>query len=113
MFYYKVDLLETINGSGVAPFFVLALINRLPDSSKFMASLMGGDEWFGWGQDRALYADLYDAIARLTEVTIGKHGGKAPKLERWPRPKRADKTKKSSRLLELHAMFASHSGAKK
>jgi hypothetical protein len=113
MFYYGVDLLQTIAGSGVAPFVVMAYINRLPDTSKFSASLMGDDTWFGWGQDRIIQADIYDNISRLTEVQLRKGGVKNAKLERFPRPKPKSAKKPKSRLAELYGMFRGGSGAKK
>jgi hypothetical protein len=112
MFYYGVDLLKTIDGSGVAPFVVMAYINRLPDTSKFSASVMGDDSWFGWGQDRVLFADIYDNISRLTEVQLRKGGAKNAKLERYPRPKAKPK-KPKSRLAELYGMFRGGAGVKK
>lgn len=112
MFYYQVDLIETINGTGVAPFFVMAYVNRLPDTSRFQASLHGDDSWFGWGQDRIMWADLYDNLSRLTEVQISKGTGKRPpSLERYPRPKpKSEKPK--SRIAELYALFKGQQGVK-
>lgn len=69
----------------MAPALVLMHIQRLPDDSLTSALRQGGWSHFGWGQDRHIFADVYDAIAFNTEAT--GHFEKPPSLERWPRPK--------------------------
>ena len=44
----------------------------------------GGWEHYGWGQDRHIQADIYDALTFNTEATA--QWTKPPKLGRWPRP---------------------------
>lgn len=87
MFYYQVDLAKVIEGEGPAPLLVLSLVSRLPDTSLTAAMASGGKQHFGWGQDRHLMADLFDAIQQNTRASgnWGKSG--APKLKPWPRPK--------------------------
>ena len=60
----------------------------LPDTSLTSALASGGREFFGWGVDRHLRADLFDAINANTRATGNWKKGKAPDLPAWPRPKR-------------------------
>ncbi|MEU7905891.1 hypothetical protein [Actinoplanes sp. NPDC049118] len=76
-----------IAGDGPAPRLVLALAQRLPDTSLTAALAAGGREHFGWGVDRHLIADLYDALNQNTRATGNWAKGKAPALPAWPRPK--------------------------
>jgi len=48
----------------------------------------GGPEHLGWGVDRHLAADTYDAINLNTRAT-GQWKNKAPTFPTWPRPKPA------------------------
>jgi hypothetical protein len=85
-----------IAGRGPAPRLVIALIRRLPDTSMTTALASGGAEHFGWGIDRHLSADLFDAVQQLTRAA-GNWKGQPPKLPKWPRPKRGKKTKRPER----------------
>ncbi|MFJ9827701.1 hypothetical protein ACIRSU_25555 [Streptomyces sp. NPDC101160] len=58
-----------------------------------MALASGSREHFGWGQDRHLAADLFDAINQNTRATGQWGKGKAPKIPHYPRPQ-AKKTEK-------------------
>lgn len=62
-------------------------MSRLPDTSLTAAlASPAGRQSFGWGQDRHLLADIYDAINQNTRAT-GNWGKKGPpKLPSWPRP---------------------------
>jgi hypothetical protein len=82
-----VDLTEVIAGRGPAPALVLALVQRLPDTSLTVALASGSRDHFGWGVDRHMQADIYDAINQNTRATGQWGKGKAPKLPPWPRPK--------------------------
>jgi hypothetical protein len=62
----------------------LQYVRRLPDTSLTHAYRAGGWEHFGWGQDRHLWADIYDAMTFNTEAT--GHWSKRPNLPSWPRP---------------------------
>ena len=87
MFYYAVDLADVIDGRGPSPALVLSLIQRLPDTSLTVALATGGKQHFGWGLDRHIAVDLFDAINANTRATGNWKKGGAPKLKPWPRPK--------------------------
>ncbi|WP_420312547.1 hypothetical protein ACOB87_37935 [Streptomyces sp. YS-B37] len=87
------DLTEVIAGRGPAPALVLALVQRLPDTSLTIALASGGRDHFGWGLDRHIQADIFDAINQNTRATGQWGKGKAPKIPLWPRPKPEKKTK--------------------
>lgn len=76
-----------IEGRGPSPALVLLLVQRLPDTSLTVALASGGREFFGWGQDRHLAADLFDALNANTRATGQWGKGKAPKIAPYPRPK--------------------------
>jgi hypothetical protein len=80
-----------IAGRGPSPALVLALVQRLPDTSLTIALASGGREHFGWGIDRHMQADIFDAINQNTRATGQWGKGKAPKFQPWPRPKAAKK----------------------
>jgi hypothetical protein len=85
-FYYGVDLADVIAGRGPSPALVLLMVQRLPDTSLTFALASGGREHFGWGVDRHMRADIFDALNQNTRAT-GNWGKKAPKFDPWPRPK--------------------------
>ncbi|MEU4155694.1 hypothetical protein [Actinoplanes sp. NPDC026670] len=76
-----------IAGNGPAPALVLLMVQRLPDDSLTMALASGGRAHFGWGADRHLLADLFDAINQNTRATGNWQKGKVPTFPQWPRPK--------------------------
>jgi hypothetical protein len=83
---------DVIEGRGPSPFFVLLLLQRLPDDSLTTALRLGGYQFFGWNTTRHLLADLYDAMNLNTRATGTWKNGKAPKIPEFPRPKKsADK----------------------
>lgn len=82
-----------IEGRGPSPSLALLLVQRLPDTSLTTALASGGREHFGWGIDRHLRADLFDAMNLNTRAT-GNWGKKAPKFPAWPRPNRKQKQRK-------------------
>lgn len=83
-----------IAGRGPSPSLVIALIQRLPDTSLTVALATGGRENFGWGGDRHLQADIYDALNQNTRAT-GNWGKKVPTIPAWPRPKpKSEETEK-------------------
>lgn len=61
-------------------------VRRLPDDSLTHALMRGEPKTFGWGQDRHLLADIYDAITTNTQATISAAGATPPDYPRWPRP---------------------------
>ncbi|QAY15922.1 tail assembly chaperone [Streptomyces phage Janus] len=85
-FHYGIDLVDVIEGRGPSPMFVMALVRRLPDTSLTVALASGGREHFGWGVDRHLKADLFDALNQNTRATGQWGKGKVPKFPAWPRP---------------------------
>ena len=83
----------------------MLLVQRLPDTSLTAALASGGREHFGWGMDRHMSADLFDALNQNTRATgnWGKKG--APKLPEYPRPKvrksKKDRPKKKVSVADL------------
>lgn len=77
------------------PALVLLHIERLPDDSLTRALMGGGWDHFGWGQDRHIFADIYDALNFNTEAT--GRWEKTPDLGRWPRPTKKAKDGKPKR----------------
>ncbi|MEU0344242.1 hypothetical protein ABZ092_36210 [Streptomyces bobili] len=88
--------MDVIEGRGLSPYFVMALVRRLPDTSLTVALASGGREHFGWGVDRHLNADIYDALNQNTRATGNWGKGKAPKIPGWPRPKPLKKPTKAT-----------------
>lgn len=86
-FYYGINLVDVIEGRGPSPVLVISLAQRLPDTSLTAALASGGRDHFGWGQDRHLAANIFDALNQNTRASgnWGKKG--APKLPEYPRPK--------------------------
>lgn len=67
----------------------------------------GGEEFIGWGTERSLLADIFDAINANTRAT-GQYKQR-PKVVLWPRPKPRDKSK--TPLARAHALFGKGSGS--
>ncbi|WP_406192351.1 hypothetical protein OH733_05445 [Streptomyces griseus] len=88
--------MDVIEGRGPSPYFVMMLVRRLPDTSLTVALASGGRDHFGWGMDRHMQADVYDAINQNTRSTGQWGKGKAPKIPAWPRPKALKKPTSSS-----------------
>ena len=95
---------------GMDPGHLLALIDRLPDTSMFAALCADKENWrfyFGRGEDRMLLEGIFD-VSRA-----GGNWEKPPKP--WPRP--ADRikqaNKKAATLEDAMAKFAGLGGAKK
>ncbi|MGC4928080.1 hypothetical protein [Streptomyces sp. DT117] len=86
------------------------LVQRLPDTSLTVALASGGREFFGWGQDRHMVADLFDAVNQNTRSTGQWGKGKAPKIPEFPRPKKAKAKKKASKrsvsVAEIYRRFS-------
>lgn len=79
--------MEVIEGRGPSPLLVILLIQRLPDTSLTAALAAGGPEFFGWGVDRHMAADTFDALNQNTRATGNWGKGKVPKFPQFPRPK--------------------------
>lgn len=70
----------------------------------------GGYEHFGWGQDRHIQTDIYDALMYNTAAT--GQWKKPPDFPDWPRPVQGRKKKgverKSRSVKELYAGMPTH-----
>lgn len=64
-----------------------------------VALAAGGREHFGWGVDRHMAADLYDALNQNTRATGNWGKGKTPKFPEYPRPKAKAKTEKAKKKI--------------
>ena len=84
------------------------MVERLPDTSMTTALASGGRSFFGWGQDRMISADLYDAVNINTQAT-GHWKKDPPKIPPYPRPKskakRASDPPKRVNLKQLHSQL--------
>lgn len=98
------DITETIAGRGLSPVLVLALIKALPDSSRFIGAIAGGPEYVGWGKDRHLLADIYDAVVLNTRAT-GNWGSEPPDIPYYPRPG-FDKQEEEKPKQTIHSLWA-------
>ncbi|GGU77204.1 hypothetical protein GCM10010211_48900 [Streptomyces albospinus] len=96
-----------IAGRGPSPALVLALVQRLPDTSLTVALASGGREHFGWGVDRHMAADIFDAVNQNTRATGQWGKGKAPKIPPFPRPqiKAKAKPKAGKRAASVAAIY--------
>ncbi|MFF9644728.1 hypothetical protein [Kitasatospora aureofaciens] len=97
-----------IAGRGPSPALVLLLAQRLPDTSLTVALASGGREYFGWGVDRYLAADTFDALNQNTRATGNWGKGKAPKIPPWPRPTAKPQkasTKKHTSVAGIYQQF--------
>lgn len=84
------------------------LVEELPDTSAYVASIQGGHEYRGWGWDRHIQAAIFDAL-QMQSVVIAKAAGaknvnNPPPLPR-PGKKRSGGTP-MSKLMKTHAAMA-------
>ena len=70
----------------MSPRLVLALVEQLPEESRFTGSRRGGGQWHGWTRRDGLLADVYDATMLATRVLGQWKKGKEPTFPPWPRP---------------------------
>jgi len=87
---------------------VLLYAQRLPDTSLTVALASGGRDHFGWGIDRHMLADVFDAINANTKATGNWGRGKTPKLPQWPRPtgkKKKPEKKKPVSVADIFKRF--------
>jgi hypothetical protein len=106
-----VDLADVIGGRGPAPALVLALVQRLPDTCLTVALASGGRRLFGWGIDRHIAVDVFDAINQQTRATGNWAKGKVPNLPAWPRPTpQAGAETKPVTVADLYTRFAGRRG---
>lgn len=86
-----------ILGRGPAPLFVLQVVRGLPDTSLTSALASGGIEYYGWGVDRYLLAEMYDSLNLNTQAS-GQWKGKPPQFKPFPRPQNGAKKKKGEKV---------------
>lgn len=85
----------------------MLLIKRLPDTSMTAALASGGRDHFGWGADRYMLADLYDAVNQNTRATGNWGKKKPPKFPEYPRPKTKAKPVKNTGTSPLMGLYES------
>lgn len=96
-----------IEGRGPSPRQVNILARGLPDTCLTVALASGGREFRGWGVDRHMSADLYDALNQNTRAT-GHWDKKAPDIPAYPRPDgktKPEERPKAKTVAELYAGF--------
>lgn len=98
--------MAVIDGEGPSPALVNLLVQRLPDTSMTYALAAGGREHFGWGIDRHMLADIFDALNQNTRATGNWGKGKPPKLPEYPRPARKQEKKKTTTVAALFERFS-------
>jgi hypothetical protein len=96
---------DTIEGRGAAPSLVISLIERLPDTSMTVALASGGKEHFGWGLDRHMAADLYDALSTNTQASGNWGKGGPPKMPSYPRPNPEAMTPEEKAPMSVKTIF--------
>ena len=107
LFYFQTNVLDVFEeGSRLTPRLVLALIQRLPDSS-MTYSLMHSREDYRSFMDRTpewwVMADLFDATNQGTRATGQWRKGKAPTFEPYPRPNAKQSKKAAKKAKKTHA----------
>lgn len=73
----------------------------------------GGREFFGWGTDRYMSADIYDAINVNTTATGQWKKGKKPDIPAWPRPKKDDGGEKKKKPTSVRDVWEKFQGTRK
>jgi hypothetical protein len=84
-------------------------VQRLPDDSLTHALMRGGREFFGWGQDRYIAVDTFDALQTNTVVS-GNWKKKAPEIDPYPRPGAEENKQESDKSNALQKIWAQLSG---
>lgn len=97
--------MDVIAGRGPSPRYVLEVVQGLPDTSLTSALARGGRQFHGWGVERYMMAELYDALNANTAAT-GQWKKGPPKFKPFPRPQTEElgKRRKVS-VRDLHAGF--------
>lgn len=93
------------------PSLVLALIERLPEGSLYVAEVRGGRDHFGWTTDRYMLASLYDAL-NLNTAASGNWKKEPPDFKPWPRPGDEERAKKKKKKVSLESLFATLGGGR-
>lgn len=97
------NLVDVIEGRGPSPSLVSLLLQRLPDTSLTTALVAGGRENFGWGVDRHIATDTYDALNQNTRAT--GNWKKPPTIPLWPRPTHKAKRAKAKTVKALYGLM--------
>lgn len=71
----------------------------------------GGRDHFGWGVDRYLAAETFDALNQNTRAT-GNWKGKPPAFPEWPRPGKSNSTGRDKKrtVADVFRMFPRRAG---
>lgn len=112
--YYGLALSSVVGGE-VSPAEGIALINALPEGSRYMAAHLGGEDaevYLGVDRHYRVLADIYDAVTNNTLATGNWRKGKAPKLEPYPVPevllkeRQQERKRKNRTIRDLHRIFS-------
>lgn len=107
--YFGIDIEAVVEGRGPSPELVLTAVRALPDTSLTVALAAGGREHHGWGADRHMIANVFDAINLNTRASGNWGKGKPPRLPEYPRPK----AKKPTTKVSLRDVFGRLTGGGK
>ncbi|MER5632167.1 hypothetical protein [Streptomyces nitrosporeus] len=75
-----------------------------------VALASGGREYLGWGVERHMQADLFDALNQNTKATGNWAKGKIPKIPSYPRPKAKPQKQKEHKRVSVAEIYARLSG---
>lgn len=67
----------------MSPSQIIVLIRQLPLESRTVAMRRGGEDFYGWGVDRYMFAQLLDAVQMNTHATVQ---GNSKKRVTAPKP---------------------------
>ena len=103
--YYRIDLADVWRGL-VSVDHVLALIEQLPQESRYAACVLhGGSQWRGWTFDRQVHAYQANTLAWLLWLTANQNAKRRSKqpvpLPMSPKDVARSNKKKPNTLLEL------------
>lgn len=93
--YYNLRLSDVLEWDGSLPVWEAAILAKeLPHSSRTMAMLQGGKEYWGWTLDRHILASLFDAVQVDTFAFVQANSKKKVKAPSpMPRPGDAERKK--------------------
>jgi len=96
--YYNLRLSDVLEWDGSLPVWEAAILAlELPHTSRTMAMLQGGKEYWGWTLDRHLFASLLDAIQVDTFAFVQAHTKKKVKPPKpVQRPGDAERVKREN-----------------
>lgn len=96
--YYNLRLSDVLDWDGSLPVWEAAILAKeLPHSSRTMAMIQGGKEYWGWTLDRHLLATLVDSVNVDTYAFVQANSKKKIKLPApTPRPGDADRKREEN-----------------